>query len=251
MHRLVLSASLLLFAAVASADCRHTAQRQGSIDLNGAKRVRVLSGAGTLSVNGQPGLAQARATGTACASTDRLLREINIRTSRQGDEVVVEAVMPEGSWGWSSYARLDMEVAVPDGVAIDIDDGSGDATVSRVASLKIDDGSGDVSIRDIAGSVELEDGSGDVDVTNVGGDVRAEDGSGDVTITKVRGSVIIEDDGSGDLDISGVDRDVLVDDDGSGSIDVRDVKGSLTVRDDGSGGIRTHNIAGKVTIPRE
>lgn len=248
---LTFSAAALLVAGVASADCRYTAKRQASIDVTGATKIRVLGHAGTLRVTGQPGVAQARATGDACASSERLLNDVVLRATRSGDEVTIEAVMPDSSWGWSSEARLDMDVVLPDSVAVDVDDGSGDTTVSNVASLSVDDGSGDLTIRNVAGSVKFDDGSGDVDVTNVGGDVRAEDGSGDVKIDQVRGSVIIEDDGSGDLEISNVARDVAVDDDGSGSIDVSDVKGSFTVRDDGSGGIYTRNVAGTVTIPRD
>lgn len=245
------SAAALLLAGAASADCHYTAKRQASVDLNGATKVRVESGAGTLRVTGQPGLTQIRANGDACASSENLLKEVVIRTSRNGSEVVVEAFIPDSSWGWSTEARLDMEVVLPDNVAVDVDDGSGDTTVQHVASLTADDGSGDLTIRDVAGAVRFDDGSGDVEITNVGGDVHAEDGSGDVTIRQVRGSVIIEDDGSGDLEISNVDRDVLVEDDGSGSIDVEDVKGSFTVRDDGSGGIHMRNVAGKITVPQE
>src|SRR5512140_363082 len=189
---LTLSAAVFLVAAAASADCRFTAKRQASVDLNGATKVRVLSGAGWLRVTGQPGLTQARATGEACASSQDLLTSVVIRTSRSGSEVVIEAVMPESSWGWSHESRLDMEVVLPDNVAVNVDDGSGDTTVSNVASLDVDDGSGDLTIRNVAGAVKFDDGSGDVEITNVGGDVRANDGSGDVTIGHVRGSVIIE-----------------------------------------------------------
>ncbi len=75
-------------------------------------------------------------------------------------------------------------------------------------------------------SLNVDDGSGSISVIDAGGDVSIIDGSGSITVRGVRGSVTI-DDGSGGFDVADVDGDVLILEAGSGSVKIREVKGKV------------------------
>lgn len=245
-------------------DCRYTADRDAAIDAAGATRLVIDAGAGSLDVRGVEDLDRVRAVGTACASREAFLDEIQLATDRRGDTLYLTAEYPRRTRGTAS---LDLEVEVPTALDLRVDDGSGSLTVHSVASLDlddgsggsevtdvrggltIDDGSGEITVLGVGGDVVIEDGSGEIEVTGVGGTVRVDDGSGEIELRDVDGDVVIEEDGSGGIDIDGVGGSVLVEEDGSGSIRVRDVAGDLTVRRDGSGSIVVEDVGGRVDIP--
>lgn len=252
MRLRTLSAIPLLFvAAAASADCDHTAPHRLSADLKGATSVAVIARAGSLRVTGTSAGA-VTAAGTACASDRDYLKGMRIEARREGSELVIEAIVPERThiFGWHE-ARLDMEVSVPQTIALRIKDGSGSTEIRDVGTVTVTDGSGELEIRGVRGNVEVKDGSGSLSVRNVSGDVRIEDGSGSVEVEQVGGSVRIVEDGSGGIDIRDVEHDVTIEDDGSGGIDVDQVRGNFTVEHDGSGGVQYERVAGRVRVPRE
>jgi hypothetical protein len=220
--------------ALASAgwgDCENQAARQERLDGAGLRTVRVKAGAGSLRVEGRPGAVSVDAHGTACASRESLLEEVQIRARRSGDVATIETDIPERSnWLGGGEARLDLVVEVPAGVSVEIEDGSGSMDVKGVAAAAIRDGSGELVVDSVEGEVRITDGSGGITVRDAG-------------------SVVIEEDGSGGIDISNVRGNVTVRDDGSGSIDVHDVGGDFTVEDDGSGGITHDAVHGRVRIP--
>jgi len=267
---------------VIAGDCDHSAPRQKTLDASGADRLVIDAGAGSLSVHGSADATEVRATGTACASEESYLDAIQITGERRGNTLYLKAEYPERIHG---QASLDLTVDLPSGLAVRIDDGSGETDVSEVASLElkdgsggiliqsvagdveIDDGSGGIDVKDVRGSLKIDDGSGEIQILGVGGDVTLDDGSGEMTVTGVGGSVdvtdgsgsftvrdvdrnvTVEEDGSGDMEISGVGGDVLVKEDGSGSIRVHDVQGDFTVRRDGSGSVVSDNVHGRVSVP--
>lgn len=252
MRLRTLSALPLLFvAASASADCDHTAPHRLSADLKGATSVAVIARAGSLRVTGTPA-GSVTASGIACASDREYLEGMRIEARRDGSELVIEAVIPERThiFGWHE-ARLDMEVTVPQNIALRVKDGSGSAEIRDVGTVTVTDGSGELDIQRVRGNVEVKDGSGSLSIRSVSGDVRVEDGSGSVEIEQVRGSVRILEDGSGGIDIRDVERDVTIEDDGSGGIDVDQVRGNFTVEHDGSGGVQYDRVGGRVRIPKQ
>ena len=232
-----MKAALYVMAFLASAgtagagwsDCGHRAPREATVQIDGAKRIRVIARAGDLKIQGRPGASTVAVHGTACSSRESGLDEIKLIAERRGDEVYVEASMPDE---WSGGARgLDLTLDVPSSLPLDVEDGSGSATIRDVAALKIDDGSGELRIENVAGAVTVSDGSGEIVIDHAGSVVIAEDGSGSVRITGVKGSVVVRDDGSG-------------------SIDVSDIGGDFAVEHDGSGGITHDGVRGAVRIPR-
>jgi hypothetical protein len=230
-------AALYAMAIVASAgtagagwsDCSHRSPREATVQINGARRIRVIARAGDLKIQGHAGASTVAVHGTACASRESGLDEIKLIAERRGDEIYVEASMPDE---WFGGARgLDLILDVPSSLPLDVDDGSGSAEIRDVAALKIEDGSGELRIENVAGEVTVSDGSGEIVIDHAGSVVIAEDGSGGVRISNVTGSVVVRDDGSG-------------------SIDVSDVGGDFAVEHDGSGGITHDGVRGTVRIPR-
>ena len=244
MHAALLLLPLLTFQGD---DCRYTAPREANADAAGATRLVVTAGSGKLEVVGRPGLRQARVRATACASDRDLLDDINLSAVREGGEVRVRANDRDRDLRNREYARLDVVIEVPEGMAADIEDGSGEIDLSALGALVLNDGSGSINGEDLRGDVEIEDGSGEINLRNIKGNVRIEDGSGEIDLRNVDGRVDIRD-SSGEITLYKVLRDVLISD-SSGGIDVDDVGGNFTVRNDSSGGIDYSGVKGSVDIP--
>lgn len=266
------SAVLLSTPARADNDCRYRADRAAEASTDGIKQVVVRAGAGSLEIQGEPGQRRMQARGEACASDKDQLEHLQIRVQRDGDTLVISSItsdkLPAPRTWFGGHARIDVSIKVPAGIALDVEDGSGDTHISNVGSLKLNDGSGSLRIEDVNGSLELDDGSGEVTIARVRGPLRIKDGSGEldiqqisggvtilndgsgeIRIERVSGSVKIENDGSGAIYISRVERDVTVDRDGSGEIVVEDIDGNLSVHKDSSGGIRHKRIGGSINVP--
>ena len=247
--------SLVLLPASLSAQSwkdDYTSPRTGTADAKGATLVDVTARAGTLEILGVEGLTEVRVKGTARSNDKDELDDIKLRVERRGSRVVVIADIPQRDnrhWGDNVNRALDLIVEVPKGIALDVDDSSGELDIRHVGSLDLEDSSGDIELEDIAGALRIDDSSGEIRVANVRGDVRVDDSSGDINIRDVTGKVIIDDDSSGDIDITDVGGSVEIENDSSGDIEVRRVGGHFTVAHDGSGSIRHSGVKGEVTVP--
>jgi hypothetical protein len=250
--------ALILIAAAATStvkanECEHSAERKGQLELAGARTIQVKARAGSLTITGEK-TGSVVASGMACASSEELLAKIQLQARRDGDTLLVEAIMPDrdavadASWFGSNYASLDLTIRVPDNVPLVVTDSSGDTEITRVASLAITDSSGDLRIREVPGNVKVRDSSGEISLRNIGGDLELQDSSGDVRVSDVSGQVEVAVDSSGDLDIERVKRDVVVVQDSSGSIMIADVDGSVRIDHDGSGDIDVRRVKGKFTV---
>ena len=265
---LLLTPLVVALPSLASAwgnDCRATEARQATVDAAGASTVRVEAKAGSLKIIGEEGLAEVRARGSACAKNEKALEKVQLRADRSGSEVRVVVHIPDG---WGQGGALDLEVRVPAGLAVEVEDTSGGIEIDNVASLHLKDGSGEIDVTGVKGDVSVHDSSGEIELVDVGGDVRIHDGSGGMEIEDVKGSVVIED-GAGSIEILDVTGDVTIEmtaparswcrgrqdvrvgRDGSGGIRVQDVGGDFTVEEDGSGGIERSGVQGEVHIPRK
>jgi len=160
-------------------------------------------------------------------------------------------------------------VLIGDGTYDCTSDGSGDADVSNVASLRFTSGSGDLKAHHVVGDVVVKVGSGDAIIDDIGslnvervgsGDIRASNargdvkvghvGSGDVNFADVRGGVHIESVGSGDVGVRRAGGDVEIGSIGSGDVTVDGVGGNFIVHSAGSGDLHHHQVTGKVEVPK-
>lgn len=238
--------------ALGSDRCAYSVERRVSLDASASELLRVDAGSGELEVRGVEGAGKVEAVGRVCASDEAYLDDLQITLERRGGDVVLRAHYPDSrrrSWrGGENYARIDLTVEMPRGMAADVDDSSGGMEVSGTGALRIEDSSGEIIAHDILGELTIDDSSGGIDLRNIQGDVTIDDGSGEIDVEGVTGTLRLSD-GSGSIDASDVSKDVIVSDDGSGSIRVRNVGGDFQVRSDGSGGIRYSGVEGTVDIP--
>ena len=223
--------------------CDPTAAREATIAVGDASSVRVIARAGSLRIDGSPGLSDIKAKGTACASSQDRLDEVELIAQRSDSEILIEAQIPE------NQASMDIVIEMPDSLSINLNDTSGDLEVRNVRSLELEDGSGDIIVDTITGDLTIKDGSGGIQVSKVGGNVRVEDGSNDILVSDVFGDVIIQEDGSGNIFVFDVQGSFIVREDGSGDIEASDIFGDFTVERDGSGDIEHENIGGRVSLP--
>jgi len=207
--------------------------RNLDLSANGIKKLSINSGAGSMDVRGIDGIDKIAVKARIVvqhkddADAVRFIEKNMTLTLRQdGSEARLEALFDSHIFGWGADAYIVLNVSVPKGMAVDIDDSSGSMDVADIeGDVSIDDGSGSIDVRNVA-NLKIDDGSGSISVEDASGDVSIVDGSGSITVRHVGGSVTI--------------------DDGSGSINVSDVENDLIIIDDGSGGLTHSNVRGKV-----
>ncbi|HEY0940678.1 MAG TPA: DUF4097 family beta strand repeat-containing protein [Steroidobacter sp.] len=256
-------------AAAAAEDCKFSSDRAANFP-GPVRKVVIKAEAGSLKVHGDTG-AGVKATGKACASSERLLSKIALESRRENDTIYLTVVIGEGMrdmFKFGKYSSLDLDITVPRTAELDVTDTSGDVELSDVGttrivdgsgdlllkningSLAIDDSSGEIRVISVAGMVQVEDSSGGIDIEDVRGDVKIiSDGSGDIAIAKVTGNAEVLTDSSGDITIHDVKLDVRIGNDSSGDINVSQVGGNFTVVNDSSGNILYERVAGSVRIP--
>lgn len=229
------------------AGCKYEAQRSGGDSAKGITKVMLVAGAGKLHVGGSPNAARVEVNGKACATTRELLERVAIDVHREGSTLYIEAVPPNGAAAESGWSTLDVYVTLPDNLALDARDSSGDAAFENLKSLKLFDSSGDLRVRRIAGTVDLTDSSGDIYVDR-SGNITLSDSSGNIFLSRISGNVELLSDSSGNIDIRKVTGKVHIAQDSSDDIEIADVKGDATVDADSSGSIRARNIGGGFTV---
>ena len=208
----------------------------------------IISGSGSLEVEGGSS-GDIQVTATLCASDEDWLRDLDATLDQRSGRWILDTHYPERrNRGWGdNYARIDLVVRVPDGMALEVEDGSGSASISGVGRLVVTDGSGDLTIRGV-GDVTVDDGSGPVIIEDVTGSVELSDGSGGVDISDVTGDVWV-DDGSGSIEVRSVGGTVRVEEMGSGQLRVDGVRGDLVVEDGRYERIRHSNVEGELRLP--
>lgn len=235
--------------------CKHEKEIDVALDLGGSDQVAIIAGAGDLEIIGRGGTDEARVHGRVCASEAEWLDETNIITEG-GSNAEIAVSMPDTDSGWSltgnRYVYVDLSIEVPDNIALDVRDSSGDMKIESTASVTVRDSSGDIDITDVKGDVVLNDSSGDIDLLDITGNVQVrQDSSGDIYGRNILGAVLVERDSSGDIRFQDVRDDFIVERDSSGDIVARSVGGDFRVLSDGSGDIRPSGIGGEIDIPDE
>ncbi len=211
----------------------YTEDRDLELDADGISSFEIDAGAGALVVTGVEDLHKILVTATihvpdedADDAQELIEKGLKLSLEKNRDEARLEALFEHGSWGWGDSPSVDLDVRVPHGIALVVDDGSGSIRIIGTnSSVDIDDGSGSIRVEDVA-SVAIDDGSGSITIIGVHGDVEIEDGSGSITVRKVGGSVTI-DDGSGGITVDDVAHDLVIVDDGSGGLNASNVRGNI------------------------
>jgi hypothetical protein len=151
-----------------------SAPRSARVNAAGARLAQIEARAGSLRIEGRAGIVDIQAHGTARASSRDLLERIRLTAERRGDVAYVTVELPEIRGDWrddDEYASLDLIVEVPKGLALDVEDRSGDLEIRGVGPLDLLDHSGDATIEDVGGRLRVRDGSGELRIRDVRGDV--------------------------------------------------------------------------------
>jgi DUF4097 and DUF4098 domain-containing protein YvlB len=202
------------------------------VDATGVSDFFIDAGAGSMTVNGDAGASTIQVTATIQVDEDEedkareiIANSLTLSLERNGDRIVLKSFFDGGHWGGND-GSVKLEVLMPAGIPLRVDDGSGSITIEDVYSnVEIDDGSGSLKIYN-AGAIKIDDGSGSIHIENASGDVDIIDGSGSITVSGVGGSVTI-DDGSGSINVRDVEKDLIILEDGSGGLSVSNVRGSV------------------------
>ena len=251
---LLAGASLLVvsLAAGAAEQCRYSAPRNAEIDAAGLKRLSVEIGPDDLMIRGEPGITKITVRGTACASSQDWLKDVKLETARHGDTASIVARDGDHhvvvSLFGGSYAYLKLNVRVPQSMAVQLQEGSGDADVAGIQSLDASVGSGDLKVNGIAGELGMTVGSGDVVASDVGSVNLSGVGSGDVKVDGVRGDAHAGSVGSGDLGLRNIKGRVSVGSIASGDATIDGVGGGVEARSVGSGDFIARNVKGNVSM---
>ena len=211
----------------------YTEDRDLELSTQGISAFEIDAGAGSLEITGVADLQEIQVTATinvpdkdADEAIKIIAEDLRLSLEKDRDRAILEADFDHRSWSFDDSPSVDLNIRVPHGLALLVDDGSGSIKVINVrADVSIDDGSGSIKVEQ-ANSVIIDDGSGSIKIARISGDVSIEDGSGSITVEHVGGSVTI-DDGSGGIDVLDVEHDLIIVDDGSGSLNVSDVRGTI------------------------
>jgi hypothetical protein len=207
--------------------------RDLDLDASGINTVTIHSGSGSMDVRGVAGLdkvaVKARIVVQHKDEGDALQyieKHMTLTLQQKGSEARLEARFEPHFFGRGDGAYIALEISVPKGMAVDIDDSSGSIDLADTeGDVRIDDGSGSIGIKNVA-NLTIDDGSGSISIANASGNVSIVDGSGSITVRHVGGSVSI-DDGSGSIKVSDVEKDLIIVDDGSGGLTLSDVRGKV------------------------
>ncbi len=205
--------------------------RDLTLDAAGLDGLSIEAGAGSLEVVGVEGADSIQVTATIQleerneAKARELIEERAVLTLERSGSTGELVAKFDGGW-WGGSGAIALEVQVPRGLELFVEDGSGSMKILRTGGdVAIDDGSGSIVVEGV-GALIIEDGSGSIDVEDANGDVRIVDGSGSIKVHGVQGSVTV-DDGSGSINVSDVEFDVIIEDDGSGGVNVSNVRGRV------------------------
>lgn len=210
----------------------YTEDRELELDAGGVSAFEIEAGAGTLVVTGDDSLDTIRVTATIHVpdeddALEIIEKSLRLSLDRHNDKARLDGWFESQGWNWFNDSPwVDLDVRVPHGITLDVNDGSGSIRILRVHSdVVVDDGSGSIKI-DGATSVFVDDGSGSIDIANVSGDVEIDDGAGSITVQHVGGSVRV-DDGSGSIRVNDIEHDLIIVDDGSGGLNASNVRGDI------------------------
>ena len=211
-----------------------------TLDTSGLSKFVADVGAGDIHIEGQGSSneieIEARIYGDDIDESD-----YRLVLKKRGGKAYLEAHFDHEDKNYNNRGvKIDLIVSMPSSLALELNDRSGDISVSSLKSgLMVNDRSGDIELSDIGGDIRIEDRSGDVIGRNLGGNVTVEDRSGDIRLESLGGNVTV-DDSSGDVYVREATGKVTVSD-SSGDIRVNGA-GDFELARDSSGDVKLRNI---------
>lgn len=132
---------------------------------------------------------------------------------RDGNEIVIEVIVPKGSWkNYSSDQGDDLDVFVPKRSRVLYNSVNADVEASDIeGGISLEVVNGDIDARDLGRKVRLETVNGDIDSKNLEGNISIETVNGDVDDKDSEGKVIRYSSVNGDIEASSLSPRVIAD----------------------------------------
>ena len=178
----------------------YTEDRTLELGTDGVSRLEIEAGAGALVVTGASDSDRILVTATINVpdqddedALEIIEKRLKLSLEEKDGEARLEAYFENSGWSWGDSPSVDVEVSVPHGLELVVDDSSGSLEVTdSQSSVEIDDGSGSIRVAG-ATSVVIDDGSGSITVTDVAGNVEIEDAAvwhPDVQLFEIRDAAV-------------------------------------------------------------
>lgn len=119
---------------------------------------------------------------------------------KQGNKLVINEDKMRNVRSWSG--SVSWTIALPDGLEIDHNTGSGDIKISGLkVTAGMNSGSGNFRITASEGEIDINTGSGDIEATAMKGVLKMNCGSGDISLDDMNAEITANV-GSGDIDVA-------------------------------------------------
>lgn len=158
--------------------------------------------------------------------------DYDFKTDIVGSTLVIKVVSANSGrfkWDWNNVKESRIDLTIPYGVNIKVDNSSGDikARGLRSSEATFKSSSGDIKLANVVGNLTIETSSGDIQIDGLIGDSRLASTSGEHELTNLKGNIKTKA-SSGDITISGFDGEIVARAT-SGDIKIRGGKGTLEV----------------------
>jgi beta-lactamase regulating signal transducer with metallopeptidase domain len=211
--------------------CGYTAADTLVVSAAGIRRLRVEVPAGDVRIVGRPVGNTVRVLSRRCGSRPEVLDGLALDMGQRGEELRIKVELPRQLFSRTqgTVARVDLDIEVPQALALDLETSLGSVDLVDVGSVRLRDRLGDVRIAGVAGTLALESGPGDLRIQDVREGVRLTGGVGPIEVEQVGGDVLVT---------GRTGRSVI-----------RDVQGSVSIQRHG-GDVRVERVAGDLTVQR-
>ena len=221
-HWQSLGAAILLVSATMGAQA---AEQNWTVDGGSLKMSRSCA----RSVDIQPGGAGHQITVAAKADKDGEVSKLRVAGGSTATIDVAGVDCYSSGWFGGSHPTLALTIKVPDGAAIEVNDGGvAHYTIGAVGgtlTLSLAGASGLKAVGATTLALELS-GAGKAEIGETGNSKVRTSGAGDVTITKLRGTLNAKLSGAGNLTVDSIEAS-SVDLNGAGRTDIKFGKGSI------------------------
>lgn len=194
--------------------------------------------------------ARVRVWASTADAAEQTAETLRIAPRRSGPTVFLDVPRSEGV-----RVRADLEIAVPQGVAVTLNEARGDLRSAGLGGpLRVEIAAGDVLVTEHDGPVDIDVKSGDLTFRRIAGDAQVDVKSGDVVAADVRGRLggrvlhgDVEVDGSGPVRLDVINGDVTLRRI-SGDIMVETKSGDIEAEGIEGASVRARAISGDVAV---
>lgn len=225
-----------------------------TLDASSFDRLIVRAGPGGLVIRGRPDFPAVEVQGIKCASRRDVLEGLHLEARSEERTAYVDVGIPSELFSpqVGTVAKIELSIAVPKGLDLEVQDGSGNVELYEVGSTRLESDLGDIRAVGLVGTLRISGGPGSLVIHGHEGDVWIDAKPGAVQVAEIDGSVVVAEEHVGDITVRDVTGSVNLERGQAGDVSVDGVLGDLTVGAMRRGKLEYKNIQGTVsTAPAE